>query len=82
MGLFDFLEEAVFNPDSAIAFGPPFANPSALAHCPLRNPPEANRGIRDKKHSTGSFATLSHPWLNSIAASRLGNERAKHASAH
>jgi hypothetical protein len=26
-----------FNPKTAIAFGTPFANPSALAHCPLRS---------------------------------------------
>jgi hypothetical protein len=44
MGLFDFLEEAVFNPNSAIAFGMPFANASVLGSSgghigpPLRTP--------------------------------------------
>jgi hypothetical protein len=33
-----------------------------------------------KKLSTGSLATLCHPWLISAAASWLGNERAKRAS--
>jgi hypothetical protein len=27
----------LFNPKTAIAFGTPFANPSAFAHCPLRS---------------------------------------------